>query len=921
MFDFSKHFANRVARFERECARFKRSGRGQEGVVFLGDSLVERYKGPLPWVNRGISSDHLQWPEIDIFDRLGSDRLHPNPGAIVTLVGINDLNDAPHDVERPVNAYRFLLANLAQIHPRARIAVCSLLPTCGPAGHLNPGIAEFNRQLADVAALSGAAFLDLHERFVDPATGLARGGFLLEDGLHVSRRGYAELSAFVERHAAALGLSAGAGQGGPVPFRRRTIRAAVARAWHVVRPEAAGHDAISEPERARMADRLLAEYGSDRWSRDGASLDAASARALVRVEVDFVSRYVATGRPLFRDLYLGARAGFFARNPDLWSEHADGMRAGFDRDRGVWLDALQANGDARPRFDQAFAELRTMVPAAAPQQVRLLFVGDCLLEDVELLINGQLTRQGLLAQAEFVLSKNPMEQVRQIRERGRERFDGVVYSPLSWEFDPEFGNFLTPGLRSRRALMHDVESIWARVASTVRLLADTFEAPVYVHNTAAVVRASSEVRRVAKALVTYPQRALARRQFAQRIDALLADINASSFHHMVLVYERAAVRGLRDDLTLGRMPYYSAAVHPAELSAEAAGTLAAYVAASARFVGKKVVVCDLDNTLWDGAIGEGSGVRHQRRRQRTLQRLKQKGVLLAISSKNDPANVRWDSSVLTADDFVAAEISWNPKPAGIQKIQEALNLKVKDFVFIDDRSDERAMATGELPTLTAVDPCLEETWATFDAWATLLGNDEGDRTQLYRARAEREMALTGQAETQAAADLFQKLQLSLDIRRASTDDLKRVHELINRTNQWNLQGSRCTFGDVKAWHESPRHIVYTARVADKYGDMGLVCCCVAEFGERALMVPVFVLSCRVFGYGVETMILERLKEDAAVRFGVPRVQGVFVETPHNKLCRSMYAEHGFVLEGDAWVSPGGNVSAADPVWFRPAAMA
>ena len=58
-----------------------------------------------------------------------------------------------------------------------------------------------------------------------------------------------------------------------------------------------------------------------------------------------------------------------------------------------------------------------------------------------------------------------------------------------------------------------------------------------------------------------------------------------------------------------------------------------------------------------------------------------------------------------------------------------------------------------------------------------------------------------------------------------------------------------------------------------------------------------------------------------MRFGVPRVQGVFVETPHNKLCRSMYAEHGFVLEGDAWVSPGGNVSAADPVWFRPAAMA
>jgi len=202
--------------------------------VFLGDSLVEYYKGALPWVNRGICSDHLQWPSINVFERLGPDRLHPNPQVIVSLVGINDVNDAPDAVDRHVAAYGVLLATLARLYPDARLVVCSLLPIAAAYAHLGPRIAEFNRRLSDLAAATGSGFLNLHDQFVDPATGEARRGLLVKDGIHLSRRGYAELTALVEDQALGLGITEGSGQAGPIPFRRGAVRAALSRAWSVL---------------------------------------------------------------------------------------------------------------------------------------------------------------------------------------------------------------------------------------------------------------------------------------------------------------------------------------------------------------------------------------------------------------------------------------------------------------------------------------------------------------------------------------------------------------------------------------------------------------------------------------------------------------------------------------------------------------
>ena len=114
-------------------------------------------------------------------------------------------------------------------------------------------------------------------------------------------------------------------------------------------------------------------------------------------------------------------------------------------------------------------------------------------------------------------------------------------------------------------------------------------------------------------------------------------------------------------------------------------------------------MCDLDNTLWKGEIGEGP-IKHFIEPQKTLKELRRKGVLLTVNSKNDARNVHWNGAVLNQDDFVNLQINWDSKVANMRQIQQALNLKFKDFVFIDDRADQRLMVSEAIPEIHVLDP-------------------------------------------------------------------------------------------------------------------------------------------------------------------------------------------------------------------------
>src|SRR6202012_3134001 len=159
--------------------------------------------------------------------------------------------------------------------------------------------------------------------------------------------------------------------------------------------------------------------------------------------------------------------------------------------------------------------------------------------------------------------------------------------------------------------------------------------------------------------------------------------------------------------------------------------------------------------------------------------------------KNDPRNVHWRGALLQENDFVASQINWGPKPANIKRIAGELNLKLKDFVFIDDRSDELEMARLACPGIHCMDAASKSTWQTLDWWAKALPSQtEADRTQMYLERKLRQQHLDETAGNESQQELLATLGLRVEIRPAEQKDLFRAVDLINRTSQFNTCGTR-----------------------------------------------------------------------------------------------------------------------------------
>jgi FkbH-like protein len=375
------------------------------------------------------------------------------------------------------------------------------------------------------------------------------------------------------------------------------------------------------------------------------------------------------------------------------------------------------------------------------------------------------------------------------------------------------------------------------------------------------------------------------------------------------------LRNRKNEFELGRVYFDSYAFHPTRIGVELGRNLyfqAIY--ASAFLTTKKVVVCDLDNTLWDGAIGEGA-VTHYKERQTVLKGLRNRGVLLSINSKNDPKNVHWRGAVLQPDDFVATQINWDSKVSNLAAIRDELNLKVKDFVFIDDRPDELERIQNAFPEILTFNATQLETWKVLSYWQNSLSSEQGeDRTKLYHERVRREDFLNGLAQNLAPqedeTDAFAKLQLSVRIEDVTRSGLKRAAELINRTNQFNLSGSRTTVRELENGLGTD-HWVISAAASDKFGSMGVVGVMRVDRKTDRLEIPVFVLSCRVFGFGIEYALLNAVKRLAP---GGHLIVGHYRETQSNQPCRQLYPASGFNWDNGRWLAAVGQLP-PDPAWL------
>jgi FkbH-like protein len=352
----------------------------------------------------------------------------------------------------------------------------------------------------------------------------------------------------------------------------------------------------------------------------------------------------------------------------------------------------------------------------------------------------------------------------------------------------------------------------------------------------------------------------------------------------------------------------------------------------------KVLVTDLDNTLWGGVIGEDGmeGIHVGREYpgaaylavQRALRDLSQRGVLLAVCSKNNEADAlraldRHPEMILRSADFATCRINWNDKAANIRDIARELSVGVDAVCFLDDNPIERERVRTELPEVAVIElPDDPGGYASAVRRSPLferlsLSNEDRMRGQMYAEQRVRQDLADSTGSIEA---FYKSLEQQVEIMLVSRETSARVAQLTQKTNQFNLTTRRYSEQQILELAASPGWRVYAARVKDRFGDNGIVGTVIVRVARETWEIDTFLLSCRVIGRTVETAILSFLTTESRQK-GASLLQGHFIATAKNKPAASFYPSHGFkpVDSGADWtlwsLTPA-RTNVDCPAWIR-----
>src|SRR5579884_883338 len=327
---------------------------------------------------------------------------------------------------------------------------------------------------------------------------------------------------------------------------------------------------------------------------------------------------------------------------------------------------------------------------------------------------------------------------------------------------------------------------------------------------------------------------------------------------------------------------------------------------------RKVVACDLDNTLWGGIIGEDgiNGIRvgpgtaegeAHAALQEYLKELSDRGVLLAVCSKNNPEDAQLpfrehSGMALRLQDFAAFQANWNDKAANLRAIAEELSLGIDSFVFLDDNPIEREWIRSQLPQVAVPEPGSSiygfaralDRGRYFES--LVLSNEDRARVQQYRQEAHRRELRN---ETQSLDDFLRGLDMQGASIAVSAANIGRVTQLTNKTNQFNLTTRRYTQAQVQELVSRPGSWARVFQLQDRFGDyglIGLIFCTPAD--GNVWEIDTWLMSCRVLGRQMEQFMFDQLAA-AAQEAGIRELVGVYRPTKKNNQVAGHYEKLGF----------------------------
>jgi FkbH-like protein len=383
--------------------------------------------------------------------------------------------------------------------------------------------------------------------------------------------------------------------------------------------------------------------------------------------------------------------------------------------------------------------------------------------------------------------------------------------------------------------------------------------------------------------------------------------------HSLLLLDIGALAGMVGSSAWSAGRYWYAAKYPF-----ATGMIPLYADNVMRIIAaqmgrsRRVLVLDLDNTIWGGIVGDdgieglqlGSGSalgEAHSALQRMALSLKERGVILCVSSKNDEA-IALDAfrnhpeMILKEEDIVAFRVNWDDKAANIKAIADTVDLGLDSFVFLDDNPAERKRVRDSLPSVAVPElPEDPSDWlSVFQAAGYFeqasFSKEDQLRAGFYKANALRAAQLERIGNHD---DYLLSLGMTLSIAAFDSAGRKRIAQLISKSNQFNLTTRRYSEIEIAAMQSSPDTFTIQARLEDIFGDNGMISAVICRQAGQCWEVDTWIMSCRVLGRRVEDAILQYIVGQARLR-GIAEIIGRYIPTAKNGLVRDHFNKLGFV---------------------------
>lgn len=342
------------------------------------------------------------------------------------------------------------------------------------------------------------------------------------------------------------------------------------------------------------------------------------------------------------------------------------------------------------------------------------------------------------------------------------------------------------------------------------------------------------------------------------------------------------------------------------------GDLIARLVAARRGLSFKCLVLDLDNTLWGGVVGDdgvtglalgpgtGEGEAFQDIQAHALA-LAARGVILAVSSKNDEATVleafeTHPDMVLKREHIACLRANWEDKPSNLRAIAKTLNIGLDSLVFLDDNPVERDLVRRTLPMVVVPDwsgdPAFVPRMLSDAGWFESVALTDEDRVKTAQYASRSQSAALQASATDMDAYL-RDLEMTLSWNPVAPEGLTRVVQLINKTNQFNLTTRRYSEDQVRALITDADVRVLQFRLVDRFVDNGVIAVAILKRSGATVEVDTLLMSCRVLGRKVENAIANVLA-DQARELGAAELIGRYLPTERNAMVRDLYTDLGFI---------------------------